>query len=114
MSSTCAQKIQSWKNILNQTRGPASCKRPTPAQLNTFANWVNKGAVVQTVTAAKVNKWAMAKNKTFTKTSPASCKNVLAAKFGKNAIKAVCLSKTGSFIVATAPTVKGKPFQFPK
>ena len=114
MNSTCSQKIQSWKYIYNQTRGPAKCPRPTPAQLNTFANWVNKGAVVHNVTATCVNKWANNTNKNFNKTSPTSCKNVLTAKFGKTTIKAVCRSKTGSFMVVTAPTYKGKPFCFPK
>ncbi len=114
MSWTCSQKIQSWKYIYNQTCGTAKCPRPTPAQLNTLANWVNKGAIVHNVPAAAVNKWANITTRTFNRTSPTSCKNVLAAKFGKTVIKAVCRSKTGSFMVATSPTCKGKPFCFPK
>ena len=50
----------------------------------------------------------------FTKTSPTSCKTVLQAKFGKTCIKAVCRNKTGSFLVATMPTVKGKTFNISK
>ncbi|MCH7810241.1 MAG: hypothetical protein IH863_06655, partial [Chloroflexi bacterium] len=46
--------------------------RPTPAQLNTFGNWINKGAVVQTVTAGKVNQWAKTNKMNFTKSIPAS------------------------------------------
>ena len=108
------QKAASWKTLASQTKGAASCPRPTPAQLNTFGNWINKGAVVQTVTATKVNNWAKTNKMNFTKSSPASCKTVLQAKFGKTCIKAVCRNKTGSFLVATMPTVKGKTFNISK
>lgn len=114
--TTFANKVQSFKMLMNQTTGPAKCGRPSPTTLNSFANWINKGAVVQTCTKAQVSRWAKSKNKSFnTRTaSPATCKNVLAAKFGKSTIKAVASTKTGSFMVVTAPTLKGKQFCFPK
>ena len=111
-----ARKIQSFQTLVAQTKGAAKFSRPSPTQLNSFANWINKGAVVQTVSAAQVARWAKATHKNFdTKSpSPTSCKTVLCAKFGKNTIKAVCRTKTGSFMVATSPTVSGRTFNFPK
>ena len=109
-------KIASYKTLFNQTKGPAKCGRPSPTTLNTFANWVNKGATVHTVTAAQVARWAKTTKKNFnTRTpTPTACKNVLCAKFGKNNIKAVARTKSGSFMVATPPVVHGKCFCFPK
>ena len=109
-------KINSFKTLCNQTWGPAKCPRPTAATLNSFANWVNKGAVVQTVTCAQVAKWARTTNKNFNTKSASitGCKNVLSTKFGKTTIKVVARTKSGSFMVATAPTCKGKPFSFPQ
>ena len=114
--NTFANKIQSYKMLMNQTTGAARCGRPTPATLNTFANWINKGAIVQTVSTAQVSRWAKNANKNFnTKMpTPASCRNVLSAKFGKTVIKAVARTKSGSFMVACAPTCKGKKFCMPK
>lgn len=110
------QKIDSFKTLCNQVKGPASAGRPTTSTLNSFCNWINKGAVIQCCTAAQVSRWARTANKNFnTKTATtASCKTVLAAKFGKSTIKAVAKTKTGSFMVATSPTCKGKKFCFPK
>ena len=107
-------KINSYKTLYNQTRGPAKYTRPTPAILNTFANWINKGAVVQTVTRTQVAKWARNTKWNFSPSNPntTACKNVLATKFGKQTIKAVARTKSGSFMVATSPTWKGKPFMF--
>lgn len=109
-------KIQSFKVLANQTTGAAKCGRPTPSTLNTFANLVNKGAIIQTCSPMQVAKWAATANKNFdTRTAtPASCKTVLCAKFGKTAIKAVAKSKTGAFLVATSATNKGRAFCFPK
>lgn len=114
--STCEQKINSYRTLWNQAKGPASTKSPTPSTLNTFCNWVNKGAVIQTCTAAQVSRWARSTNKSFNPKSPSptACKNVLSAKFGKNAIKAVAWTKGGQFMVATTPTVNGKTFNFPR
>ncbi len=115
-SDSFINKMNSYKMLYNQTMGPAKHQRPSPTTLNTFANWVGKGAVIQTVSAAQVNRWAKTTSKNFnTRTStPNACKTVLCAKFGKTTIKAVARSKSGSFMVATAPTVKGKCFCFPK
>ena len=109
-------KINSYRTLCNQTRGPAKYGRPTPATLNTFANWVNKGAVIQTVSPAQVWRWARTTNKPFNPNTrnTTACKTVLFAKFGKNTIKAVARTKTGTFMVATSPTVNGRPFWFPK
>ena len=109
-------KINSYKTLYNQTRGPAKYPRPTPTILNNFANWVNKGAVVQTVTCNQVAKWARTAKKNFNTRNPTitACKNVLTSKFGKNTIKAVARAKNGWFMVVTSPTWKGKPFQFPR
>jgi hypothetical protein len=111
-----ATKINSYRMLCNQTRGPAKFDRPSPTTLHTFANWVNKGAIVQTVRPAQVWRWAKTTGKHFNVNTPstASCKNVLCAKFGKNTIKAVTRTKTGSFMVATTPTVNGRHFWFPK
>ncbi len=110
-------KVQSFKMLMNQTTGSsAKWGRPTPTTLNSFANWINKGAIVQTCTPAQVSRWAKLKNKSFNSrtASPMSCKTVLCAKFGKSTIKAVARTKSGSFMVVTSPTCKGKKFCFPK
>jgi len=114
--TTFANKVQSFKVLVNQTTGPAKGGRPSTSTLNSFANWINKGAVIQTCTKAQVSRWAKSKNKSFNSrtASPATCKNVLAAKFGKSTIKAVACTKSGSFLVVTSPTCNGKKFCFPK
>jgi hypothetical protein len=106
-----SNKVNSFKTLIGQTKGPAKCARPTPATLNTFANWIN-----QTCTTGQLNKWAKATDQNInTKTiSPTTCKNILGAKFGKSSIKAVARTKSGSFMVVTAPVVAGKTFCFPK
>ena len=113
---TFQSKINSYKTLYNQTRGPAKYDRPTPTVLSSFANWINKGAIVQICTAAQVGRWARSTNKNFNprNPTPASCKNVLGAKFGKSNIKAVARTKSGSFMVATTPLVGGRTFWFPK
>jgi len=114
--TTFENKINSYKTLCAQTRGPASAGRPTPTTLNSFANWINKGAIVQTVSKAQVSRWARATHKNFNphNPSPSACKTVLAAKFGRSAIKAVAKTKSGSFMVATTPTVNGRSFCFPR
>ena len=110
-----AGKVDSFKELYKQTFGAAKHPRPTTTVLNNFANWINKGAVVQTVSCATVSKWARACNKTFNtrNATPTACADVLKAKFGKTTIKACARTKTGAFMVATSPTWKGKPFCFP-
>lgn len=114
--SDFACKISSYKTLYNQTHGAAKYTRPTPQTLNTFASWINKGAIIQTCSATQVAKWARTGNWTFNTRQPTttSCKDVLSKKFGKTTIKAVARTKTGSFMVVTSPTWKGKSFQFPK
>lgn len=108
-------KINSFKTLCNQTRGPAKCGRPTPTTLNSFANWINKGAIVQTCTSAQIARWSKATKFNFNSRTPSvtACKNILSAKFGKATIKAVAFTKSGSFMVVTSPTCKGRNFCFP-
>lgn len=103
------QKIQSLRVLYSQTQGSGGYK-PAPGTLNTFANWINRGAVLHTVSPAQLTRWS---NNHRPCTSPTTAKTVLCQKFGRGPIKAVCKSKTGSFIVATAPTFKGRSFRFP-
>lgn len=114
--NTFENKIASFKTLVNQTQGPAKFGRPTPATLTSFANWVNKGAIVQTCTPAQVARWARSTNCTFNPrtASPSTCRTVLTAKFGKSAIKAVARTKNGQFMVCTSPTCNGRSFCFPQ
>jgi len=109
-------KINSFKTLVAQTKGPGKYSRPKPATLNTFANWINKGAIIQTVSCAQIARWAKTCNKNWNSSNPSTtaCKNVLSAKFGKPTIKAVARTKSGSFMVATSPTWKGRNFSFPR
>ena len=115
VSTTCEQKINSFRCLWNQCKGPGGASRPSPSTLNTFCNWINKGCVVQTCSPSQVQRWARSTNKNFNPKAPSttSCKTVLCAKFGKSAIKAVTRAKNGWFIVATSPVVNGRTFNFP-
>lgn len=110
------QRIASYKTLCDQTRGTGSYGKPSPTTLNSFANWINKGAIVQTCTPTQISRWARATNKNFNprNPSPTACKTVLAAKFGRGCIKAVCVTKSGHFMVATSPVVNGRSFSFPR
>ena len=115
--NTFEKKIESYKTLCAQAQSTSGAyTRPTPGTLNTFANWINKGAVVQTCSPQQVARWARAANKNFNprNPSPTACKNVLAKKFGRSAIKAVARCKNGTFMVVTTPTIKGKTFNFPR
>ena len=116
VSETITRRMSSYRTLFQQIKGPAKYDRPSPATINTFANWINKGAFVQTVTKAQLNRWARTTKFHWNNQnpSPTTCKNVLWAKFGKTTIKAVARTKTGSFMVATAPMWNGKWFTFPK
>jgi hypothetical protein len=109
------RKLDSFKTLFNQTKGPAKFTRPTPATINSFCNWVNKGAVVQTVSPGTIARWARLANQNFNtqNPTPSACKTVLCGKFGRTTIKAVARTKSGQFMVATSPTWKGKSFKFP-
>jgi hypothetical protein len=115
LSTTCEQKINSFRCLWNQCKGTAGANRPSPSTLNTFCNWINKGCVVQTCSPSQVQRWARSTNKNFNPKSPSTtaCKTVLCAKFGKSAIKAVTKAKNGWYIVATSPTINGRTFNFP-
>ncbi|UCG15195.1 MAG: hypothetical protein JSV19_07840 [Phycisphaerales bacterium] len=103
-------KINSYQTLVKQSQGPKS-GGPTPSNLNYLAKWVDKGAVIQTVSNAQLQRWSHT-NKTYT--SPTSVRTVLTKKFGKTPIKAICPGKGNNFIVATSPTWKGKMFKFPR
>jgi len=109
-------KINSYKTLYSQTQGPAKFDRPSPTVLNSFAKWIEKGAIVQTVAPAQVAKWAYANDLNFSTRNPSinSCKTVLSRKFGKSTIKAVCRAKNGYFLVATPSIWHGRPFHFPR
>jgi hypothetical protein len=114
--NTFERKIQSYKTLCTQAQSTSgSYNRPTPGTLNTFANWINKGAIVQTCSPAQVARWARAANKSFNphNPTPTACKTVLTKKFGRSTIKAVARCANGSFMVATTPTVNGRTFNFP-
>ncbi len=111
LCNTFNQKIASYKTLCGQATGMAKGTRPTAATLNTFAKWIEKGAVVHKVSPAQVRKWA---NTTQTFKTPTSAKNALCRCFGKTTIKAVTTEKSGAFLVACSPVVKGKPFNFPR
>ncbi|MEK6676387.1 MAG: hypothetical protein AABZ47_12125 [Planctomycetota bacterium] len=112
MSNAFQGKINSYKTLYNQAQGAARVGHPTPAQLNTFARWIDKGAIVHTVSNLQLSRWAHSTRYTFNarSASVASCKNILTAKFGKSPIKAVAKAKNGGFLVATAATKQGRPF----
>jgi hypothetical protein len=117
VNTTCQNKISSYRTLMGVTKGTSGkFPRPTPSTLNTFANWINKGAVVQMVSPSQVARWAKATSHNFNpqNPTPTACKNVLCKKFGKSTIKAVCRTATGKFLVATAPTYKGRAFSFPR
>ena len=115
--NTFERKIQSYKTLCAQAQGTSGAyNRPTPGTLNTFANWINKGAIVQTCSPAQVARWARAANKSFNphNPTPTACKTVLTKKFGRSTIKAVARCANGAFLVATTPTVNGRTFNFPQ
>jgi hypothetical protein len=115
--NTFEKKIESYKTLCAQALSTTGAyTRPTPSTLNTFANWINKGAIVQTCSPQQVARWARAANKSFNpqNPTPTACKNVLTKKFGRSTIKAVARCKNGAFMVATTPTVNGRTFSFPR
>jgi hypothetical protein len=116
LSHSLTWKINSFKTLFGQIQGPARFGRPTPAILNTFAKWVDKGAIIQTVSPTQISRWARNNDVNFSSRNPSvsACKNVLSAKFGRSLIKAVAKGKNGYFLVATAPIRQGRPFCFPR
>jgi len=111
------KKIESYKTLCAQAQSTTGAfTRPTPGTLNSFANLINKGAIVQTCSTQQIARWARATNKNFNprNPSPIACKTILAKKFGRSAIKAVARCKNGSFMIATTPTVNGRTFIIPR
>ena len=109
VSNTFAAKMRSFRTLYQHTKGSASQPRPSAATFKTFTNWVNKGANVWYVTSRQINDWCHTDYKYKT---GSSAKTALCKQFGKSTIKAISCSKSG-FLVATAPTWKGKTFEFP-
>jgi len=105
-----ARRIASYRTLCGQATGPARHSRPSPATLNSFSKWIEKGAVVFKVSPAQVKKWAKVHQSVK---SPTAAKNALCKCFGRSVIKAVTSDKSGSFLVACAATVSGRPFNFP-
>jgi hypothetical protein len=116
VGNSLAKKIDSFKMLYAQTQGRAKYARPSPSTLNSFANWIGKGAVVHLVSAAQLARWARSRNVKLNARNPsaATCKSILCSKFGKSFIKAVARTKTGSFMVATSATWNGRQFTFPR
>ena len=107
---TFENRYRFYRMLWDQTRGACKGNRPSPATLKNFANWVNKGAYVWKVTNKQIAKWC---NTNPNMKSCTTVKNALCNRFGKNTIKAVTWNKSGGYLVATAPTYRGKPFKFP-
>lgn len=116
VSNAFAKKIDGYKMLYAQTQSGGKFGRPSPSTLNSFANWIGKGAVLQLVSPTQVARWARAQGRRFNMQNPstATCKTVLWSKFSKSLIKAVCLTKNGQFLVATSPTWNGRAFSFPR
>ena len=97
------QKIKSYRTLYNQTTGGAKFDRPSTSTLNNFANWINKGAYIQTVSTTQLNRWAGTQKKNWDFNKPTNTRNFLTRKFGKSTVKAVARTKTGSYMVAFQP-----------
>ncbi len=110
LCTTFQQQISSLRTLCNQATGTASSRRPSPATLYAFSRWITKGAVIHRVSSSQLKRWS-GTSRTFT--SPTTAKSVLQKRFGKGTIKAVTTDKSGSFLVATSATRKGKKFSFP-
>lgn len=108
------KKIASYRCLASQAKGPARCPRPTPATLNSFSRWIEKGAIIQKVSSTQIKRWAGTTSTTPTLKSATSAKTVLQNRFGKGCIKAVTCDKSGGFLVATPAIWKGRSFNFPR
>ncbi len=96
---------------MNQTQGKAKAGRPSATTLTRWANWVNQGAVVHELAGSKIARITKAAKQCGT---PTACQQALQGKYGKTTIKGVIQSKTGRYLVATAPKQRnGRPFSFP-
>ena len=107
--SNLQNKINAYRYLFDQckTTGPY---KPSPAVINKFANWVNKGAMLHKVSGASIAKWCKDHKPTYTMSWATKG---LKSKYGV-AIKGLYPTGNGKwYMVATNPTFKGKPFRFP-
>lgn len=104
-------KINAFQQLYATTQSPNTKWSPSPAQITKFCNLVNKGANVYKVTGRQIARWSKNYNSV---TTPTTAMKALKNRFG-TAVKGVTFGPTnGNFLVATASTIKGKPFKFPK
>ncbi len=101
------QKIRSFQALKSQTSGAGSA-RPTPATLQKFANVVNKGGIIRQASTPAIQRASGGKKSCNT---ASSAYKALRSKYGA-AIKAVAPAKGGKWLIAAAPTWKGRPFKF--
>ncbi len=92
VSNSFSQRIASYKCLTTQTVGAARTTRPSPATLTSMSRLIEKGAVIQKVSATQVRRWS---NTSRTPKSAASAKTVMQRRFGKGIIKAVATDKSG-------------------
>ena len=108
------QKIRSFQVLKAQTEGRATSASPSASTLNRWANLVAKGAIVHVLAGSRIARLTR-QPKSQPCSSAMSCQRALQRKYGKTAIKSVVQSKTGQFLVATAPKQNnGRPFSFPR
>ena len=107
--TTLENKINAYRYLYAQCQTTGQYK-PSPAVINRFANLVNKGATIHKVSGVAIARWY--KNMKPTYTASWATKG-LKWKYGA-AIKAVWPTGNGrTYMVATSPNYKGKPFRFP-
>ncbi len=108
------QKIRSFQLLKAQTEGRATSTSPSASTLNRWANLVAKGAIVHELAGSRIARLTR-QPKSKPCASATSCQRALQRRYGKAAIKGVVQSKTGQFLVATAPKQSnGQPFSFPR
>ena len=102
-------KINAYRTLYAQCNVTGPYK-PSPTTINKFANYVNKGYMLHKISGTQIAKWDKKHNPSWTITWATKC---LKAKYGA-AIKALFPTGNGrTYMVATSPTWKGKPFKFP-
>ena len=102
-------RITAYRTLYAQcnTTGP---HKPSPATITKFTNYVNKGYMLHKVSGTQIAKWYKDQKPTWTSNWATKC---LKHKYGQ-AIKGVFPTGNGrTYMVATSPMFKGKPFKFP-
>ncbi len=108
------QQIRSFQVLKAQTEGRATSARPSASTLNRWANLIAKGAIVHVLAGSRIARLTRQPKSQPCISAPA-CQRALQRKYGKATIKGVVQSKTGQFLVATAPKKSnGRPFSFPR